>query len=108
LFEAYKAQQHQRLVNRDQNPSIVFVDVFNRLIYQDHPRRRPLTAERLLEADLDRSFQIYEDRFADAGDFTFLLVGSFELDTMRPLVERYLGALPANGSGERPRDHGVR
>ena len=34
----------------------------------------------------------YKDRFADAGDFTFVFVGSFDEDEMKPLVERYLAA----------------
>jgi zinc protease len=37
----------------------------------------------------------YKDRFADASDFTFVFVGSFDPETMKPLVERYLGGLPS-------------
>jgi len=40
--------------------------------------------------NLDKSFAFYKDRFADASDFTFVFVGSFDLATMKPLVERYL------------------
>jgi zinc protease len=108
LFEAFKAQQHQQLVNRDRNPAVVFRDEFSRLINSDHPRRQPLTVERLLEADLERSFEFYAQRFADASDFTFVFVGSFDVAALRPLVERYLGALPSSGRSESPRDHAVR
>ena len=50
---------------------------------------------------LDKSLAFYKERFADASDFTFVFVGSFDLETMKPLVERYLGSLPAcrNESG---------
>ena len=41
---------------------------------------------------LDKSLAFYKDRFADASDFTFVFVGSFDLATMKPLVERYLAA----------------
>lgn len=108
LFEAYKAQQHQQLVNRDRNPAVVYRDEFLRLLTADHPRRRPLTAQRLEEANLERSFEIYADRFADASDFTFVFVGSFAPETLRPFVERYLASLPANGRTEAPRDHRIR
>ena len=33
-----------------------------------------------------------KDRFADASDFTFVFVGSFDLATMKPLVERHFAA----------------
>lgn len=108
LFEAFKAQQHQRLVNRDRNPSVAYRDEFLRLLTTNHPRRRPMTAERLQEADLERSFAIYADRFADASDFTFVFVGSFEPDALRPFVERYVATLPANGRTEAARDHRIR
>lgn len=108
LFEAFKAQQHQQLVNRDRNPAVVYQDEFLRLLTADHPRRRPITAERLQQADLERSFEIYADRFADASDFTFVFVGSFDPEMLRPLVERYLAALPANGRKEAPRDLRIR
>ena len=44
------------------------------------------------------------ERFANAGDFTFVLVGNFVLDSIRPLVERYLAALPGNPASETARD----
>jgi zinc protease len=54
--------------------------------------------------DLDESMAFYRDRFANASDFTFVFVGSFDLPTLRPLVERYLGALPSTGRKETWRD----
>jgi zinc protease len=50
---------------------------------------------------------VYGDRFADAGAFTFLLVGSFAVDSVRPLVRRYIGNVPALRRGEEPRDLGI-
>ena len=50
---------------------------------------------RSIEWNLDKSMAFYKDRFADASDFTFVFVGSFDLPTMKPLVERYLGGLPS-------------
>jgi len=58
--------------------------------------------------NLGTSARIYRDRFADASDFTFLFVGTFSLDGIRPLVQRYLGNLPATGRRETWRDVGVR
>jgi zinc protease len=39
----------------------------------------------------------YRDRFANAADFTFFVVGNFKLDEAVPLVARYVGSLPSTG-----------
>jgi zinc protease len=57
--------------------------------------------------NLDKSLAFYKDRFADASDFTFFFVGSFDEATMKPLVERYLGALPSLKRKETWKDIGV-
>jgi zinc protease len=58
--------------------------------------------------DLQKSMAFYKDRFADASDFTFVFAGSFEPAAIRPLVERYLGALPSLHRHETWRDVGMR
>lgn len=95
------------VANRDARPETVFHDRVREAASQGHPRRRPLTAQRLDEVDFDRAVEIYRDRFADAGDFTFLIVGSFDPAAIRPLVETYLGGLPSTGRQESWRDVGV-
>jgi zinc protease len=75
---------------------------------QDHLRRRLTTPATVDSWNLDKSLAFYKDRFADASDFTFVFVGSFDLATMRPLVERYLGSLPSTRRKETWKDVGVR
>ncbi len=67
-----------------------------------------MTLESLDETDLLESLEFYEERFSDAGDFTFVFVGDIDLEAIRPLVERYLGGLPATGRDESWRDTGKR
>jgi zinc protease len=51
-----------------------------------------------LEAfDLDAGMEIFRDRFGDAGDFVFVLVGDFSLREGERLAASYLGTLPASG-----------
>ncbi len=108
FFEVWQTQNRQFLANRGMNPAAVFSDAYTRIMTQDHPRQRPPTVEMIDEADLYESLAFYEDRFADAGDYTFVFVGNIDPDRMRPLVERYLGALPSTGRQETWRDIGVR
>jgi zinc protease len=94
--------------NRNKSPDAAFSDTLLLTITQHHPRVRPLTTELIMDADLDVALDFYRDRFADFGDFTFYFVGNIDLDVIRPLVETYLGGLPAHGRDETWRDTGVR
>ena len=96
------------LQNRLASPDTVFSDEMTRVMTQGHPRRRPPSPELLSEVDLDTAYEVYRDRFADAGDFTFVIVGNFDPEEIRPHVLTYLGGLPANGRQESWKDVGVR
>ncbi|MDX2191806.1 MAG: insulinase family protein [Gemmatimonadales bacterium] len=96
-FLALRQQFEQLLRNRAASPEAAFADTVGVTLARRDPRFRPLTLERLAELDFGRAVAIYRDRFADAGDFTFLFVGAVAPDTLRPLVERWLGSLPATG-----------
>jgi len=67
-----------------------------------------MTTALLDQVDPQTALEIYRQRFADAGGFTFVLVGNFAPEAIRPLVATYLGGLPAAGGGEAWRDVGVR
>ncbi len=108
FFDIWSTQARQALENRDANPRTAWSDAYIRLMTRDHPRSRPMQLESLDETDLYESLAFYQDRFGDAGDFTFVFVGDIELTTIRPLVESYLGSLPSLGRVESWRDVGVR
>lgn len=107
-FQVYNMQRRRALANRDAAPSTAFNDAYNRIMTQDHPRLRPFTIESFQQTNLEKSLAFYKDRFADAGDHIFIFVGDLDPDTIRPLVERYLGGLPSTGRQETWRDLGIR
>jgi zinc protease len=78
------------------------------VLAQGHPRARPLTIAQIDSIDLDRALSIYRERLGDASDFTFVLVGKIDADSLRPLITRYLGSLPAGGGKTGWRDNGIR
>jgi zinc protease len=93
--------------NRSADPESAFYDTIMVTMAQYHPRVRPWSEEVLDEMDMEKSFGFYRDRFADASDFTFFLVGSFTLDELRPLVTTYLGNLPCVKRKESWKDTGI-
>lgn len=108
VFEALKQNIAASLASRDKNPNAVFSDTISTTMARNHPRAYPLTPERLDSVDVRASLELYRNRFADASDFTFIFVGTFTPDTLRPLVERYLASLPAIHREEEGRDLGIR
>ena len=75
------------------------------MMYGNHPRYLSLKPELIDQIDYDRVLQIYKERFANAGDFTFFLVGNIDLEQTKPLIEQYLGSLPSTGAKETVRDN---
>lgn len=104
----FREQVASALKTRGSNPDQVFRDSMEYIMSGYHPRSKPWTTETLEQFDLDKSFAIYLDRFSNAGDFTFFFVGSFDLETIRPLVTTYLASLPGTGHTETWRDIGER
>ena len=103
-YTAFHNQMMEGLANKGAVPEAVFSDTIQATLSQYHRRGRPLTTRTLAEVDIAKSFAFYKDRFADAGDFTFLFVGNVTLDSLRPLVERYLATLPSSGRKESWKD----
>jgi zinc protease len=106
-FRVLTEQLKVTLANQDARPDMAFAEALDATLSQNHLRAQPLTAARVDQMSLDKSLAFYKDRFADASGFTFVFVGSLDLATMKPLVERYLGSLPALHRNETARDIGM-
>jgi zinc protease len=107
-YESFMTRYRAALANRNADPGAAFQDTLQLTLWQRHPRAQPVSAERLDQVDRATAFRIYQDRFADAGDFTFVLVGAFDPEQVGPLIERYIASLPADGRVDTPRDNGMR
>ncbi|HEY0709238.1 MAG TPA: insulinase family protein, partial [Polyangia bacterium] len=108
VFEAFRAQLRESLARRQADPNAAFADKWARFYYKNHLRRRPPEPAMVDRISLDTMMRVYKERFAEAGDFTFVLVGRIDLPKLRPLVEQYLATLPTKGRKETFRDVGVR
>ena len=107
-FAVQATQAKTFMTNQSVVPEFAFFETLTKTRFQDHPRRRFSTAATVDEWNLDKSLAFYKDRFADASDFTFYFVGSFDEAMIKPLVERYLGALPSLKRKESWKDIGVK
>ena len=106
-FQAYQTLMRGSIQNRSARPETAFSDTIAVTMAQYHHRARPWSLELLDEMDLATSMAVYQDRFADASDFSFFFVGNFTLEDIEPLVRTYLGGLPTTGREETWRDVGI-
>ena len=83
------------LKNRDLLPETAFSDSLSVTLGSHNWRSMPITAESLKQLDYDRVIQILKERTANAANFTFYFIGSFDEATIRPLIEQYIASLPA-------------
>ena len=103
-FANWKASQTEQLKNRRLDPGSVFRDDFKAFVAQNNPRRIAPTAADIEKVDPAEALAFYKERFANAGDFTFVFVGNLDLVKFRPLVEKYLASLPSTGKKSSFRD----
>ncbi|MFA5729155.1 MAG: insulinase family protein, partial [Candidatus Neomarinimicrobiota bacterium] len=107
-YLSYRNKMLTTLANRNVDPFAAFNDTVSATLSQHHFRARPWSVELLDEMDLEKSYEIFRERFAEAGDFTFILVGNVQIDTVKQLSVRYLASLPTIDRVENWRDVGMR
>jgi zinc protease len=97
-FELMKRQLTAAVVNRLDSPEAVFADKLEEVNTSNHYTARPLTTARVNALDRGKMVAFYKDRFGNAADFTFFIVGAFKIDEALPLLQRYIGGLPSRGT----------
>jgi zinc protease len=110
LFQGWKEKQKSQMQFAMADPQTAFVDTFYQILYQKNPLAPIIVPkpEYFDKIDLDRSFAIYKEQFADASDFNFIFTGSFDVEKIKPLLATYIGSLPSAGQPAAFADNGVR
>lgn len=94
-FKSYLNRTKASLENQEANPMIAFVDSIQKGMYQEHPRSIRLKVDMVDKIDYQKIMAMYQDRFKDASDFIFMLVGNIDVKEATPLIAEYLGSLPS-------------
>lgn len=108
-FDSFLNKQRKFIPDLITNPQTYFGNEVGKIMSQNHPRAYPFpTMEQLDKIKLDEIKAVYADRFADASDFTFVFIGNFEKEKLKPLLLKYLGNLPGKKRVESWKDLGIR
>ena len=107
-FNATMSQYISYVENLKNNPDYKASAEQQKTLYGNHPRRQQISTEKLKDVKFERLAPIYKQLYANARDFTVYVVGNVNLDTLKPLVEKYIGSLPASKKTTKRIDDGVR
>lgn len=108
LFQAFISNSEERAKNTLSNPNAVLSQTLINTLYQQHPRVQNVPKPEDYEhINIDRAATIYQERFGSAKDFVFIIVGSFDIDKIKPLIATYIGSLPTNDIVTNYKDLGI-
>jgi len=107
VFKNFIARSRQSLISREKNPQSALRDSINAILGGHHFRRASPSLAGLEMIDMKRCLEIFKERFANNSGMVFTFVGSFQADSIKPLLERYIGSLPSDGHPNHFRDNGI-
>jgi zinc protease len=107
-FDRWKTRQLSVLETEAREPERRFALELTEALSSNHLRARRATPEAIRRLDPARALAFHRARFGDLGDLVVAIVGDVELATLRPLLARWFGALPAGVRREAERDVGLR
>jgi zinc protease len=106
-FKAMMAQQMSLYENLLSRPEYYFLNERLKFMYEERLRGGFPTVEAMQKVDFEKAYAIYQDRFADVSDFTFIFVGNIEVESFKQLLAHYLGSIPAKQREENWKDLGI-
>ena len=88
-------QMQMVLKNKSLNPQLVYQDSLESTKNSGNPLYRLPEVEDIERFDYERTLQMLKQLYNDGGQFTYIFVGNFDEQAIRPLIEQYIASLPA-------------
>ena len=107
-FDVAKNQIAAVLPNLLQTPNYKFQQAYMRTLFGDNPRNVVLDEKVLEAANLATIEKNYRKLFSNANGAKVYIVGNVDPETLKPLVEKYIGSLPRKCGSLKWKDTGER
>ncbi|MFP3597716.1 M16 family metallopeptidase [Chryseobacterium sp. SIMBA_029] len=109
-FNAYKEKQSAMLNNLMSNPQFYFSSEHAKFMNQKNPRFIGLIPmeKDWANTDYKKAYDIYKEKFANAGNYQFYFVGNIDEATFKDEVLQYIASLPSAGKTTTFKDTGYR
>ena len=93
-------QMQMVLKTKSLNPQLVYQDSLANTKYNGNPLFGLPEAEDLQKFDYDRTLQMVKQLYGNGGQFIYTIIGNFDEQTIRPLIEQYIASMPAGTAAE--------
>lgn len=108
-FGAFMSKLKTQIKFIGANPVYAFIDTLYKASTSNSPRSVVIpSTKQLNQVNLDVLYKIYSERFSNAADMKFFIVGNIDADTLAPMLEKYLGSLPGTGKSETWQDKSLK
>ena len=96
-FKTFVSMVENQIKFMSANPEMAFYDKLTELTSSNNPRVFNIPkVERVKSLTLDKIYTVYQKMYKTANDYTFVIIGNFEIEKITPLIETYLGSLPVS------------
>ena len=82
--------------NMESDPNYISQRERINTLYGNNPRRQMTSAAQIESINLDALAAVHHKLYSYADDFRFIIAGNVDLNTLKPLVEKYIGSLPTS------------
>ncbi len=106
-YNALMARYMAYVANMGDNPKKIMQDSITQIRTNYHERSLTFNTDYLNQVSFERMKAIYKERFNNAADFTFFIVGDIEKEAAKKLATKYLGAIASNDNTENWVDNNV-
>lgn len=94
------------LPNIEKQPSFKFQEILVKTLFGNNPRRQVINGEILEKADIATVEAVYRRLFDGVNGATLYIVGNIDVETAKPLIEKYIGSIAKGGKATKWNDRG--
>ena len=82
--------------NMEQDPNYICSKELQKTLFNNHYRQQITSAAQTEALNIATLQSVHSQLYGYADDFRFVIAGNIDLETLKPLVEKYIGSLPTS------------
>jgi len=107
-YEVLQGGIKNYLIQKSKNLKSIMQDSVTVTLYgENNSQKRIINEQFVNEISFDKMVQVYKDRFNNAADFEFFIIGDVKENDLKPLLAKYIASIPTNTNMEEWKDNTV-
>lgn len=94
-YNALKDQVRTLLKNQDSDPNSIFSKHVSETAFGKNPMMQNMDVKIIDGANYPEMVDMIRQSMSNASDYTFILTGNIDIETIKPLLEQYVASLPS-------------